>query len=395
MRICVVTTWPPYPEGIALYSYYLYNHMSRVARVDIIANTNSSRSSFGDLRLNDHNRMRIIRCWRRGSLFYPLKIFRQILRLKPDIIHVQHGWLLYGGVFSPLLFPVLLLLLRLSNKPFVVTMHTIIKERAQLYKNRLINFIAKVAITFITKSIVKLSNAVIVHNNMIKKILKMDYSLEKYEGKIFVIPHGAKKASKKPLHFQEDGKLRILSLGFIRERKRIEYLIEAFENFSAKYPNAIFTITSGKHAHEKMDPLNGIKRILPADILEKIVFTGFINDEALDDLIWRSDIIVLYSVENDFFEASGALSRVALFGKTVVCSRVPKFEAELKDGENCLMVEPKKPESLVKALVLLANNVSLRRKLGENLKNIFRNREWNMVAKYHINLFERLLKVKS
>jgi len=397
MRICAVTTWPPHREGVALYSSYLYTHMSKMARVDVIANTSLFHASFGNLypKRHEHGGVRIVRCWCRGNPVYPLKIFRQVLKLKPDVIHVQHGWLLYGGVFSSLLFPVLLLLLRLVGKPYVVTMHTVVRKEACLYKSKLINSLAKAVITIITKAIVKLSSAVIVHNCMIKETLERAYSLEKDGWKIIVIPHGAKEASEKNICLRTDESLHILSLGFVRRRKGIEYLIEAFKKFLVKYPRGTFIVTGGKHAHEKKNPIEEIKWRLPADISEKVVFTNFIDDENLDELIWKSDIIVLYSVEDSFVEASGALARVALFGRPVICSRVPKFWAELRDGQNCVMVEPGDPESLVKALILLANDADLRRRLGENLKNKFKNREWSMVAEQHINLFEKLLENKE
>ncbi|MEM1582859.1 MAG: glycosyltransferase [Candidatus Bathyarchaeia archaeon] len=391
MKICAVTTWLPYRDGVSLYSAQLYEHISKKAEVIVLANIIDSLTSNEKI-LSVPGYYRVIRCWKRGDFLYPFKIFSKVLMEKPSLIHLQYGWLLYGDKLSPLLFPLLLLLLRLTKRPVIVTMHTIIGNRPRLYENRMINFMAKAIIIFLTKAIVNISNKIIVHNSLMKKTLENLYSLHKYSWKIVVIPHGVREAPKKLRKPRRRKTTIILSLGFVRKGKGIEYLIEAFRRFSDNHPKATFIIVGGKHAHDSDEYIKLIKNMLLSNGTKNIIFVGFVDEEKLDRLILESDIIVLSSLERWYVEASGSLARVAMYGKPIVCSRVPKFEIDLKDREDCVMVNPDDPKELTEALLLLASNKSLCRKIGRNLMKKFKDRTWSKVSKQHIELFRSSLK---
>lgn len=389
MKVCLITTWPPYPDGISFYSAQLYGHICGKMEVKVLANSFGSVER--DFRMEGN--CKIIRCWRRGSLFYPFKIFSRVIAERPDIIHLQHGWLLYGDKIFPILFPLLLLLLRLSGKPIVVTMHTVVGGRPRLHKNIIFNFMARMAIIFLTRSIVKLSNAVIVHNNLMKEALKNMYSSRKDDWKIFVIPHGVREMAGRSGDFPGDGRVKILSLGFIRRSKGIEYLIEAFKIFSAICPESTLVIVGGKHPHDDEGYIRSLMERLSGET-SNIILTGFVDEEKLDELIWNSEIIMLPSLGDYYIEASGSLARVAMYGKPIICSKVPKFKADLEDGKDCIMVEFDKPEKLANALLLLAKDADLRRRIGRSLVNKFKDRVWCRVAEQHIDLFRSLLEKK-
>jgi glycosyltransferase involved in cell wall biosynthesis len=77
-----------------------------------------------------------------------------------------------------------------------------------------------------------------------------------------------------------------------------------------------------------------------------------------------------------------------MYGKPLICSRVPKFEAELEDGKDCVMVELDDPKKISDVLSLLINNDVLRKNMGRNLRKKFRDRVWSKVAEQHIKLFK-------
>lgn len=390
MKICAVTTWPPHRDGVALYSAQLYEHICEKVNVKVLANVVDSFREISGIEEN----CEVIRCWRRGSIIYPFRIFSKILMERPDIIHLQHGWLLYGDKFALLLFPLLLMLLRLTGKPIVVTMHTIIGENPRFHESKIVNFMAKIVILFTTRTIVKLSHRIIVHNFLMKRVLEDLYSLRKEGEKILVIPHGVRE---KPQKTRKDGgieKNRILSIGFLRKEKGVEHLVEAFRIFSDRYPEATLIFAGGKHAHNSEDYISLLKKRFSSK-LKNIIFAGFVDEKTLDNLILESKVIVLPSSGKHFIEASGVLSRVAMYGKPIICSRVPKFEADLEDGKDCIMVDMDDPNKLSEALSLLMSDENLRRKMGRNLRRKFRDRVWSKVAEQHINLFKNLLTVRD
>ena len=269
-------------------------------------------------------------------------------------------------------------------------MHTVIRKDAHIFANSIVNFLARMAVLFVSRCIVHFSDKVIVHNRLMKKVLQTEYGAK--EEKIAVIPHGVKKASKKPEFPKKGEKIWILSLGFLRKGKGIESLIEAFEKFFEKYPDAKLVIVGGSHAHEKTGYPEGFKQFLTPKLQKQVSFTGFVDETNLERLIWRSDIIVLQSAEPYYVEASGALAAVADYGRPVVCTKVPKFQSELQDGEHYIAVAPSNSTELAHALVLLMENEELRNRLGKTLKAKFASRHWITVTEEHVALYRRVLK---
>jgi glycosyltransferase involved in cell wall biosynthesis len=385
LKVCAVTTWSPHRDGVALYSAELYTQTAKLVDVEIVANIPKQQELSKSFEEKDGA---VSRCWKRGP-WYPTRIFRSVFKTRCHIVHLQHGWLLYGGFVSSFLFPVLLCFFRLSRKPCVVTMHTVIRKDAHIFANSVFNFLARMAVLFVSRCIVHFSDKVIVHNRLMKKILQTEYGAK--EEKIAVIQHGVKKPSKKPEFSQKDKQICILSLGFLRKEKGIESLIEAFEKFLEKCPDAKLVIVGGSHAHDKTGYPEGFKQLLTPKLQKQVLFTGFVDETSLEQLIWRSNIIVLQSTEPYYVEASGALAAVADYGKPVVCSKVPKFQSELQNGEHYLVVAPSDSTELAQALVLLMENKELRNRLGKNLKEKFESRHWSTVTKEHVGLYRRVL----
>ncbi len=385
LKVCAVTTWPPHRDGVALYSSDLYNQIAQRADLVVVANTLTQKELAKSTEKEDDN---ILRCWRRGPWFL-FDVFRSVIKTRSHAVHLQHGWLLYGGCISSILFPVLLIFFRLSRKPSVVTIHTVIRKNAQLYKNFVVNFLARMAILFVIKGIEKFSDSVIVHNPLMTETLTKEYGTN--IDKIAIIPHGVKSACNSN-EVQKSKEISIMSLGFLRKDKGISYLIQAFEKFLETCPDAKLIIVGGSHAHDKKDQSERFKQLLTPHTQKQVLFTGFVNEKQLEQLIWNSDIIVLQSTDPYYVEASGTLATVADYGKPVVCSKVPKFQSELRSEKHYLAVASSDSTELAQALALLMRNEELRNRLGENLREEMKNRRWSTVAAEHIKLYEQLLK---
>ncbi|MFA5363895.1 MAG: glycosyltransferase [Candidatus Bathyarchaeia archaeon] len=381
MKICAVTTWPPHRDGVALYSVELFKQVSKMADVTVVANVSQQNCPVKNVGTYDE-------CWKRG-LLYPMDVFRSVFHSRCNLVHVQHGWFLYGGILSSLLFPVLLMFFRISRKPCVVTLHTVIRKDAKIYNNFLVNFLAQIGVLWISRCIVHFSDKVIVHNPLMNQVLQTDYHAN--TEKIAVIPHGVKEHFSKHEPTQKSENFNILSLGFIRKEKSIENLVVAFDKFLETCPTAKLVIVGTTHAHDNIDYLEELKHRIKLSLQEHVIFMGFVDDNTLEQLIEDSDIIVLQSTEPYYVEASGTLAAVACYGKPVVCSKVPKFVAELQNMKNCVAVNSSDSTELAQAFVLLLTNMELRICLGNSLKEKFTERTWNNVAKLHINLYRCLL----
>jgi glycosyltransferase involved in cell wall biosynthesis len=387
LKVCAVTTWPPHRDGVALYSAELYNQIAKLVKVEVASNISKQKST------KAYGNKVVSSSWKRRP-WYPTTLFRAVFKTRCNLVHVQHGWLLYGGLVHSLLFPVLLGFFRLSRKPCVVTMHSVIRKDAQIYGNFLVNFLARMAVLLISRCITHFSDNVIVHNHLMKQILQTDYNAK--GEKIAIIPHGVKKSSKKPESSKEESEpFYILSLGFLRKEKHIECLLEAFKIFLEDCPYAKLVIVGGSHAHDNTDYSENLQEGIPPKLQEHVLFTGFVDNHILEKLVWKSDVIVLQSSEPNYVEASGALAAVADYGKSLVCSKVPKFQSELQSKKDCIFVEPTDSAEMAQALVLLMKNNELRRCLGKKLREKFKTRYWSAVAKEHVSLYRHLLNNKK
>jgi glycosyltransferase involved in cell wall biosynthesis len=380
LKICAVTTWPPHHDGVALYSAELYKQIAQHENVDVIGNVGQQKNQ-------PEQSVESAGTWRRG-LLYHMQVFRSVLKTRCNLVHVQHGWFLYGGFLGSLGFPVLLFFFRLSRKPFVVTMHTVIGKDTKIYSNYFANFLAHITVLWISRCIMHFSGKIIVHNRLMKQVLENDYNAN--STKIVVIHHGVKQVSLQQESLSKHVTFNILSVGFLRKQKGIERLVEAFTVFLDHCVNAKLVFVGETHAHDKSGYLEDLKRRIPSALQKKVFFTGFVDDKTLENYIWESDVIVLQS-EIGYMEASGTVAAVADYGKPLVCSKVPKFQSELQHGLDCFLFNPADSAELAHALIVLLNDSELRNRLGKNLKEKFRTHYWSAVAKQHVALYQSLL----
>src|SRR3989304_4161881 len=127
MKIAMVSIYPPPNSkhsrlgGVASYTHNLVNSLPK----------NSVETTVFSNKLPDiesdyvENGITIKRCWNKGVM-YPFQVFLNVLNSKADVIHIQHEFFLYGNGISAGFFPLMLLLLRLLNKPIIVTIHGVI-----------------------------------------------------------------------------------------------------------------------------------------------------------------------------------------------------------------------------------------------------------------------------
>lgn len=398
MSCCLITPYPPDRCGIAIYSRGLASKLVKHVEVSVIANRDG-----GPYRVEEEG-VRVVRCWRRHTLTYFLKIFRAAARERPAIIHVQHEYLVYGARKYSALFPLLLMLLRLLRKPIVVTMHSVIllnKADGRFFYEHGVGHrfpsIKRGLTIFVTKLIHLLSNLVLVHKELLKKVLVHQYGFS--EERVRVIPHGVDYI--KPI---EDAKRRlglksmvIAFTGFVIPGKGVETLVEAFSRLAERHSETMLLIVGEYHPRLRIENpwyIGSIERIIKeVGVGDRILFLGrFIPDEELLLYLSAADIVVLPYTDDAIAGASGALVRCAPLGKPIIATSIPRFLEDLEDGFNALLVEPGDVKSLVEALERLIGDPSLRRRIAENIRRWALGRRWEEIAMRTLKLYEELEK---
>lgn len=257
MKVCMISTAPPRPCGIANYSVKLGKALSKQGKCRLVVLADDYDASVGNAFVSSEG-LEIIRVWTRNSLLYPFQIFRALVHEKPDVIHIQHEYLLFGSPHVSGVFPALLLLLQLLRRPIVVTMHAVI-PRTSLSTGfftkyglggRLVS-LEKFATFAVTVLLGAFASKVVVHLKSAKKTLTECYKFP--QEKVTVIHHGVDnfetdlKPSDAKKKLDLGGSRMVLFFGFIRPSKGIEHLLEAMPTIENQYPDVALMIVGGYH----------------------------------------------------------------------------------------------------------------------------------------------------
>jgi len=312
-----------YGSGVVTYSERLAKALAGHYSVSVIANAlPGAPASYED------GGVRIYRTFSSNPL-YLINIFRTLRRIRPDVVHIQHSYFLYGGFFEGALFPLLVLLCRTLSK-VVVTMHDLpspeqLDDKAFLKQNLLPEHssMLKAGIRVVTKAIGLLADAIIVHESFLGDVATRSYGIPK--GKLVIKPHGVnmvkpldRLSSRDRLGIDDHKKL-ILFFGYLVGYKGIDHLIRVFRDRLDGGEYAMI-IAGGIHPRARQNPMysewmEGIVEEVNRLKMEgrEISLTGFVDDPS--PYFSAADMVVLpYTTR---FSASGPAAIAASYGVPV------------------------------------------------------------------------------
>ena len=343
----------------------------------------------------------INKCWNQ-NFFYPFQILKQAIKDRVKIVHLQHEINMYGGSKTALLFPFLVLLLKLMEKKVVVTIHGVVpKKKIDLNflrtfswsGNKITVNLVKNVLSFIYTNTCFLSDIVIVHSKHIKSVLMSDYNAK--EEKIRAIPHGVpgKRLPNKSKEINADwwekikNKKKILFFGYLVKRKGLEYLIDAFKEIAKKYKDYVLVLAGGMLQEDYVKKLKKI--VKNKGLSKKVIFTSFIKkEEDLKKLILSSEFVVLPSIYS--ISASGPLAQVMSLHKPVIGTDIGTFSEEIDDGADGLLCSPKSAKSLKETMERLIENENLLNKLKNGIKKKAKKRSWVNIAERTYKIYREL-----
>lgn len=395
MRVCMISSCPPAKDAVSSYCSELTEALLLLSRkLQILVLSNESCD-------NQNGRFMVKKAWSSREILYPYKVFRVTANWKPNIVHIQHEYQLFGRGIYTVNFVFLLLILRLLSIPVIITMHQVLPRRGltpcffQSHKyNRFLSVMTKSYVIIYTKLVDILSSKIIVHLEIAKNTLIEDYNFGKE--KVQVIPHGlyvyaeeiavTKSQAKRAL--QVENKKVLLSFGEIRKGKGLECIVKAMPRISAENPNSVVIIAGHLSLENKsyLKELVTLSRCL--NQRERVIFAGqYITDNQISTYFKAADVVLLPYTDDGIIAASGPLSTALAYSKPIVATTLNRF-ADLKHGVNALLVQPADPDSLADAIDMLLKNAKLRHTLSEGTKSIVQGRSWSDVASRTLLLYE-------
>jgi len=162
-----------------------------------------------------------------------------------------------------------------------------------------------------------------------------------------------KKKKRKEMGIRDDHN--VIGIGVrLSRQKGIQVLIEAFNHVIKSIPNTILLLIGDGEMRDELEKLT-----LTYGIEDKVLFTGFRYD--IPELLQIIDIYALPS----FWEGHPLVLLEAMAtGIPIVATDIPGNRETVDHGSTGLLVPPKKPIELSKALIRLLKNGDLRKKMG-------------------------------
>jgi len=308
------------------------------------------------------NKVRNIIKYERKNLKWPLKKGWTQIRLSLEMLKNYIDILFVPAHSFPLICP----------KKLVVAIQGLEFERVPEYYS----FWQRKKLRFLTKRNAKRAEKIIVPSECTKKDLIKFYNID--PKKIFIVYHGVNRIenykpalSANKLKIQNSPKY-ILYLGTDNKRKNIKGLIKAFEILKKKYkiPHKLF--------------LAGPKKSLKQGPKHDILFMGYVGEKEKSQLLKNADVFAFPS----FYEGFGfPVLEAQVAGTAVVASNISSLPEILNNS--ALLVNPKKPEEIAKAIYKIISNPELRKSLIKKGQENIKRFSWQTCAQETLKIISK------
>lgn len=323
MRIILFTdTFPPEINGVATSTYNLMNVLKKNGHEVFVVCTNpyGKKTTFdGTILRIPGIELKKLYSYRLSS-FYNSKAMRIIIKLKPDIIHVQTDAGI--GVFGR----------RTAKKlkiPLVYTYHTMYEDYTYYVTKgkKLFDIVAKSVVRKYSRFMAEKNTEFIAPSNKTKEIMR-NYGVESY---INVVPSGIdfekyllknideKKLQEIKNNLNLQGFYTILSLGRVAKEKSIDICIKGFNKLLKSTKKVKMVIVGGGPDLENLQNL--VKEL---KIEDYVVFVGPVSPDDVAYYYHSADLFVSASIT----ETQGLTFMESMAARTLVLA---KYDGNLAD----------------------------------------------------------------
>lgn len=332
MKICLVATFPPSGRQLNEYAFHIarelqhHPHVKLTVLADELTDyafaTDADGRSLNAPEQSELSGFNVVRCWRFGSMFNPMRLLSAIRREKPDVVWFNLVFSSFAtpenpfAAFAGLSVPALV---RASGFYTHITLHHIIEHvdfaAAGVKRERLLRMGTRVA----TRALLR-AHSVSVLLPSYRRTLLDKYSAQN----VLLGTHGTFASIPTPPDFTKRGNpdFRILAIGHWGTYKRLETLMEAFPAVLEKIPNARLVIAGANH-HTKAGYWESIRAAQPAHL--PIEFRGYVPEEDIPELYRTTSVVVM--PYDSATGSSGPAHQACEFGVPIVCADIADFRA--------------------------------------------------------------------
>lgn len=176
----------------------------------------------------------------------------------------------------------------------------------------------------------------------------------------------------------------VLFVGRLVYEKGIHILLQAISSLAPQYPEIKAIIVGEGPMRNELEQMT-----YRLGIRDKVIFTGFINDDELSALYHIAYVAVFPSL----YEPFGIVALEAMSAsKPVIVSDVGGLSEIVISGKTGLKIRPNNVYDLIDALSYILNNEGVAHSMGKAGKEyVFKNYTWDKISKSTINIYEKVL----
>lgn len=338
MKICLVATFPPSGRQLNEYAFHIARELQRNPDVEltILADelvdyefaTDATGAPIKASQQPELPGFHVIRCWKFGTLFNPVRLLNAIRKLKPDVVWFNLVYSTFAtpenpiAAFTGLTTPALV---RAAGFYSHITLHHIIEHvdfvAAGVRQEKLFRLG-----TDVTTRILLKANSVSVLLPGYQKTLTTKYSVNN----VLLGRHGTFASTPTPPDFSKRGnpEHRILAIGHWGTYKRLETLMEAFPAVVEAVPNARLVVAGANH-HTKAGYWESIRAAQPPEL--PIDFRGYVAEEDIPELFQTTSVLVL--PYDSATGSSGPGHQACEYGVPIVGADIPDFRDMAADED--------------------------------------------------------------
>ncbi len=366
LKVAVIAPFPPMHEGVAEYTGTLVHSLSR-REPSILMFVLAPRLPKGFEPGTEEYPASVVirRFWRRHSLRDRLKILRYVAHVKADVVQFNYGpYSAYGGLLGEPFFP-LFLFLKIRNIPTLLTLHSLWlpEEAAQrIFEDTGSQFLAKLGSMYYSgfmRIFLGLFDRILVSvdypgGSAVRELNeRFGLPLERIEETVHGIYGNSWKSRDKASAKKQLGLVgykTILSFGYVRRGKGLEYAIEALGLLRKKAEKRIILVIAGKPNHpQDAVYLAGLQRMTRKLKLDDHVRfdTRYLPKAVVEAYYSAADLVILpYDLR---LGSSGPLALAVGYGVRVITTG-GKTMPSAPPTSLIRFVPPKDPQSLANAM---------------------------------------------
>lgn len=178
-----------------------------------------------------------------------------------------------------------------------------------------------------------------------------------------------------------NNQIKLICVSRLLERKGIQYLLQALADIRKE--NISLEIVGEGSFEANLKAMT-----LELELTQRVHFAGYCPRQELYKLYNQSDIFVLPSLTESF---GLVFAEAMACGLPIIGTRVGGIPEIVLDNDNGILVPPHNVEALKEAILSLADDPALRKKIGrQNVQRIRKKFSWKIIATEYLEEYRQL-----